>query len=62
MIHDDIGFAEFQWLMQHDATERNPESYGNSRLLVSGLDAGDRIVIAGVSFLTEGQKVRIPAE
>jgi hypothetical protein len=37
-------------------------SMGERGLLVSGLDAGDRIVIAGVSVLTEGQKVRIPAE
>jgi RND family efflux transporter MFP subunit len=37
-------------------------SMGERGLLVSGLDAGDRIVIAGVSFLTEGQKVRIPPE
>jgi len=37
-------------------------SLGERGLFVSGLDAGDRIVIAGVSFLTEGQKVRIPTE
>jgi len=37
-------------------------SMGERGLLVGGLDAGDRIVIAGASVLTEGQKVRIPAE
>jgi RND family efflux transporter MFP subunit len=37
-------------------------SMGERGLLVSGLNAGDRIVIAGVSVLTEGQKVRIPPE
>ncbi len=33
---------------------------GNQVLVASGLNAGDRVVTAGVHVLTEGQKVRLP--
>ena len=37
-------------------------SIGDRGLLVSGLEAGDRIVIAGANVLAEGQQVRIQGE
>ena len=65
--NDETPDQSFVWIVD-EATEtvsRKPVgliSMGERGLLVSGLDAGDRIVIAGVSFLTGGQKVRILPE
>ena len=37
-------------------------SIGDRGLLVNGLEAGDRIVVAGANVLTEGQQVRLQGE
>lgn len=57
----------FVWLVDESSglVSRKPvqiKAMGERGLLVSGLDAGDRIVVAGANVITDGQQVRILSE
>ncbi len=56
----------FVWLIDEASNTVSPKSVevisiGGRGLVVQGLDAGDRIVTAGVNVIAEGQKVRVEA-
>ncbi|MDB5486177.1 MAG: putative component of multidrug efflux system family, partial [Tardiphaga sp.] len=58
----------FVWLVDPDAktvstrqVETAPNDSGSARI-VSGIEAGVRIVTAGVNTLKEGQKIRLDQE
>ncbi len=65
---DDAKTSEvFVWIVNEGdstVTSRQVQSMGmgNRGMLIQGVKPGDRIVTAGVSYLSEGQKVRVQAK
>lgn len=61
---DDAGLS-YVWVVNpedmtvHKRKVRVGELTGNSILLLEGVHSGDRLVVAGVQFLVEGQEVRL---
>lgn len=68
-IFTDNGVANYVWVVDPQtqtvhkkAVKLDPNNKENMAIVQEGLVNGDRIVIAGTSFLTEGQRVKLDVE
>jgi RND family efflux transporter MFP subunit len=68
-IFTDNGLATYVWIVNPDtqtvhkkAVKLDETSKGNDIIVQEGLATGDKVVVAGTSFLVEGQRVKIDVE